>query len=304
VVISGLSGGAEYAERFRGWAAQLIDAVQRSGVPAANIAYLSEDPRKDAAYAVGPSTKEEVERVLGDLAQQAAPDDAVLVVLIGHGSVQGEESRFNLPGPDLTARDFARLLDRFTTQRVALVNAASASGDFIAAVSRKNRIVVTATRSGGEKNETVFGQYFVQAFAAEGADVDKDGRVSLLEAFEYARREVARFYQTAHRIQTEHAMLDDNGDGQGSREPDPAAGDGALARRFVLSGGAADRRVASDDPALAALYAGRRQLEEQVVVLRARKDSMKAEVYEQALEQLLVQLATKNQEIREKEKRP
>src|SRR5581483_9637554 len=97
---------------------------------------------------------------LTDLASKAAPDDIVMVVLIGHGSAQGTEARFNLPGPDLTATDYAHLLDKFPSQRVALVNAASASGDFIAALSKKNRIIVTATRSGGEKNETVFGEYF------------------------------------------------------------------------------------------------------------------------------------------------
>jgi hypothetical protein len=184
------------------------------------------------------------------------------------------------------------------------VNAASASGDFVASLSRKNRVILTATRSSGEKNETVFAGYFVAAFAAEGGDADKDGKVSLLEAFEYARREVARFYETEHRIQTEHALLDDNGDGEGSREPNPAAGDGALARRFVLSGSVDRRMAGSADSTLAPLFADVRQLEESVATLRARKDSIKTEVYEAQLEDLLVRLAEKNQAIREREKQP
>jgi hypothetical protein len=306
VIISGISGGPEYAERFRGWVTQLIDAAEhRFSVPPANIVYLSEDPPKDVAYGVGPSTKEQIERTLGDLATKAAPDDVILVLLIGHGSAQGGEARFNIPGPDLTAKDYARLLDAFRSQRVALVNAASASGDFVAALSKKNRVIVTATRSGGEKNETVFGGYFVQAYAADGADSDKDGKVSLLEAFEYARREVARFYESEHRLQTEHALIDDNGDGQGSREPNLAAGDGSLARRFVLVGGSAGGRVAGgNDSTLAPLYAEVRKLEEQVATLRAKKDSMPADAYDQQLEQLLVKLAEQNQAIREKEKKP
>ncbi|MBI4499765.1 MAG: hypothetical protein HY700_01265 [Gemmatimonadetes bacterium] len=305
VIISGISGGPEYAERFRGWSTQLIDAAEhRLSIPAANIVYLSEDPPKGVPYATAASTKPEIERTLGDLAGKAAADDVVLVVLIGHGSTQGSEARFNIPGPDLTARDYARLLDRFPSQRVALVNAASASGEFVAALSKNNRAIVTATRSGGEKNETVFGGYFAQAFASDGADTDKDGKVSLLEAFEFARREVARFYESEHRLQTEHALIDDNGDGQGSREPDLASGDGALAKRFVLIGGSAGRRVASSDSILAPLYADVRKLEEQVATLRAKKDTMKPDVYDDQLEKLLVRLAETNQEIRQREKKP
>jgi hypothetical protein len=172
------------------------------------------------------------------------------VLLIGHGSAQGGEARFNLPGPDLTAADFGQLLARFSTQRVALVNAASASGDFVVALSAPNRTIITATRGASEKNETVFGGYFVKAFAGEVADTDKDGQVSLLEAFSYARREVERFYQSENRLQTEHALLDDNGDGEGSRDPDASATDGANARRFLLGLGRTDGRASGpcDDP--------------------------------------------------------
>src|SRR5205085_8538772 len=118
-----------------------------------------------------------------------------------------------------------------------------------------------------------FGGYFVQAFASEGADTDKDSKVSLLEAFEFARREVARFYETEHRLQTEHALIDDNGDGQGSREPNLVAGDGAVARRFVLQGGQGGQggRGGPVDSTLAPLYAEVRKLAEQVASLRAKK---------------------------------
>lgn len=305
VIISGLSGGPEYAERFDKWAGEMIDAVEhRFGVPPTSIFHLSERPTAGRAHLIARATREEVERVFSDLAGRAAPDDVILVLLLGHGSAQGGEPRFNLPGPDLTARDVGRLLGKFPTQRLALVNAASASGDFIGEVSGKNRVIVTATRSGAEKNETVFGGYFVQAFAADGADVDKDGRVSLLEAFEFARRETARHYETEHRIQTEHALLDDNGDAQGSREPEPVAGDGSLARRFVLVGGSADRRIVSADSTLTPLYADRRRTEEQIAVLRNMKATMDSTAYENELERLLLQLAEKNREIRQMEKKP
>jgi hypothetical protein len=185
-----------------------------------------------------------------------------------------------------------------------MVNTASASGDFVAALSRKNRVVITATRSGGERNETVFAKYFVEAFASDGADTDKDGTVSLLEAFDYARREVARFYDSERRLQTEHALLDDDGDGQGSLEPDPTLGDGSLARRFVLTNAPADRRVAaSSDSALAPLSAEVRKLEQEVATLRSKKDSLPADGYDRELEGLLVRLAQKSAELRAKEEK-
>src|SRR5690606_37660771 len=161
-----------------------------------------------------------------DLVGRAGPRDHVFVLLIGHGSAQPGAARVNLPGPDPTAEDYARMLAPFTTQRIAFIVAASASGGFIGPLSGPNRVVVTATRSAHERNETIFGRYFVQAYADDVADVDKDGRVSVLEAFEYATRKTARFYESQNRLRTEHALLDDNGDGKGSQEPDPRAGDG------------------------------------------------------------------------------
>jgi hypothetical protein len=303
VIVSGIAGSPEHAERFRDWAGKMIAGVERMGVAPGQIVYLSDEPAGDTPYGIGPATRAGVEKTLGDLAAKAAPDDVILVLLIGHGSAQNGEARFNLTGPDITAKDLGRLLDKFPSQRVGVVNAASASGEFVAALSKKNRAIVTATRSGGEKNETVFAQYFVAAYGGEAADADKDGRVTLLEAFEYARKEVARFYESEHRIQTEHALLDDNGDGEGSREPNPAGGDGAVARRFVV--GASTGRVAqAGDSSLAPLYAEARKIEEDIATLRGKKESLKAEDYESRLEELLVKLAEKNAEIRGKEKAP
>lgn len=306
VIITGISGDAQHAASFSKWGAAMVDAAEkRWQVPKANVVYLTEDTIMDPTRVTGVSTRDNIERTLGQLSQRARADDVILLLLIGHGSVSGREARFNLPGPDLTAAEWATLLSQFPTQRLAVVNAASASGDFVAALSAKNRTVVTATRSGGEKNETVFAQYFVEAFAGDGADADKDGRVSILEAFTFARREVERFYQSSNRLQTEHALLDDDGDGTGSRDPEAGGKDGAVARRFVLIGGTAGRR---DDepgnPALAPLYAARKTLEDSVAALRTRKAAMDSTVYQSALENLLVELAVKSQEIRAREKQP
>jgi hypothetical protein len=204
----------------------------------------------------------------------------------------------------MSASDFAEALSAFPTQSIVLVNSASASGPFVAVLSGANRIVVTATKSGSERNETLFARYFVEAFAADGADVDKDERVSVLEAYNYARREVTRYYEERGILLTEHALLDDNGDGVGSGEPDPEASDGAMARTLYLVGLPA--AVAGDvpaDPELAALYSEKQQLEEEIAALRQRKDEMDAVAYEQQLEELLVELTLTTRAIRELEEK-
>ncbi len=306
VVITGLSGDAEHSATFSRWAASLIDAAEtRWKLPKANVVYLAEDTRMDPTRVTGRSDRAGIEAAFAALAGRVRPDDVVLVLLIGHGSSAGSEARFNLPGPDLTAVEWAALLAPFGAQRVAVVNAASASGDFVAGLSAKNRTVITATRSGGEKNETVFAEYFVQAFTGDGADTDKDGVVSLLEAFNYARREVERFYQGANRLQTEHALLDDDGDGSGTRDPDAAgATDGARARRLIVFGARPAAPVAASNPALAPLYAQRQRLEDSVASLRQRKATLDSAAYETQLERLLVDLATTTQEIRAREATP
>src|SRR5205085_958360 len=154
-----------------------------------------------------------------------------LFVLIGHGSGDQEETKFNIPGPDLTARDLRTLLDRFSAQRVAFLDLTTASGDAIAVLSGPNSVIVTSTKSAYERNESQFARFFVEALTKEGAaDVDKDGRVSLLEAYRYATAETRRSYSNDERLMTEHAQLDDDGNGKGTALPDGRGpGDGLLA---------------------------------------------------------------------------
>jgi hypothetical protein len=282
----------------------MLDAArQRFGLSDSASIYLAEDPTRDPERIRGKSTRANVQQTLTELAARARPGDQVFILLIGHGSQQADEPRFNLPGPDITASDFARLLKRFRSQRVAFVNASSASGDFIPALSGKNRVIITATKTGLERNETLFARFFVEAFAGGGADVDKDGRVSLLEAFDYARREVAREYEEGSRLLTEHAQLDDNGDGRGSGVPDPRTADGALSRRLFLSAGRGTVASVASNPAVAALVRDRDAIEARIDDLRKRKEKMDAAAYDQALETLLVELALKDRAIREMQER-
>ena len=186
---------------------------------------------------------------------------------------------------------------------LALVNCASASGPFINDLSGPNRVIVTATKSDMERNQTRFANYFVQAYAGDVADADKDGRVSVLEAFDYARREVVRAYESENHLLTEHAQLDDNGDHKGTATPDAKSEEGALARRVFLGGRAgsvaAAARGASNDPRVAALEREKDSIETRIDSLRRRKASMDSTAYEKALEDLLVQLAEKNKAIRD-----
>jgi hypothetical protein len=273
-------------------------AVERHGLARANVTWLAESPERDPQWISGKATKEAVENALVQLGGKAGPADQVFIVLIGHGSFQNNESRFNVSGPDPSAQDFARLLGGFRA-RVAFINTASASGEFAKLLSGENRTVVTATKSGQERNEAVFGKHFADAFAKDAADVDKDGRISLLEAFDYARLEVEREYKADNRLLTEHAVLEDHGDSTASAVPDPDKGDGARARAMFLGVGTpVSGAPASASPALRALYDQKRVLEQQLLELRAKKASMAEAAYEAELERLLVLIAEKDAEIR------
>jgi len=304
LVVAGLGGEPAYVESFYRWGAAMVDAARgRLGLADSSVIFLAERPERDPARIRARSTKEEIGRAVEALAARSAPGDRVLVLLIGHGSAEGGEARLNLPGPDLTAAELAVLLDRLKGREVAVVNAASASGAFLDALAAEGRIVVTATRNAAERNRTLFAGHFVDAYAGDGADADRDGRVSLFEAFEYARREVARAYSGEGRLQTEHALLDGDGDGRAVTEPDPAGPDARAALAFVLGN---DRTTAvaevggdaASDPALRELHETRRRLEREVAELRAAKDTLDAAVYVRELERLLLELARTNQAIR------
>jgi hypothetical protein len=278
LIVTGLAGEARFDSAFHATAALLYDvARERWGVADSSVLYLAERPARDRARIRGVSTRDAVSRALVTLSRRVAPGDLVLVFLLAHGSGAGPASRVSLPGPDATAADFAGWLGGFAQQTVVVVNAGSASGDFVDALAGPRRLVVTATRSAVERNETVFAEHYVRGLAGSAADADKDGRTSLREAFDYARREVARVYDADSRLQTEHARISDS----------------LLAATITL--GAVPR---SSDPRVAALLAERGVLEGQVAALRTRRGAMDSTAYQDELERLLVAIAEKTQAIR------
>ena len=306
LVIVGLGGDLQNADRFHQWAVTLVDAARgQYALPSESVVYLGEDPARDPKRINGRSTREGISAAIDALAARARPGDRVLIVLIGHGASAASEARFNLPGPDLTAAEWAKLLGRLSAQSVVFVNTASASGGFVAPLSGKDRTIITATKTDGEKNQTRFAEYFVTAFASPdaGADTDKDGRVSVLEAFLWARARVVDSYNRDGQLLTEHAVLDDNGDGKGSDAPGQPGADGALARTLFLSAASATRPSGDpSDPALRALVAQRDGLEAKLAALKASKDSTDPEAYARDLERVLIELARVSRAIREKQK--
>lgn len=301
LVVTGVSGEKRFAEAFHGWGAALIGAgATRFGIPADRMVWLAEDSTRDAQRIRGRSTKANVEAALGEMVRRAREGDRIVVLLFGHGSAQSGPARFNLVGPDMTAEDFARVLAP-ATATVVFVNAASASGDFVKALSGRNRVIVTATKSAREQNETYFPQHFVSALTGSVGDADKDGRVSILEAFTYARLEVERLFAEGNRIASEHPQLDDNGDGVAQGDAGDKGPDGARARTLYLEplGGV----QVSSDPRAAPLLAERQLLEARIDSLRGRRSSMSEEAYQRALEPLMIKLAETTRALRALEAR-
>ena len=283
VIVSGIGGDPKYTKSFATLSSTLAQAARDRGkLPDSSIVWLGDTSASKMTGFRGPSTRANIESVLGRLA--AKNSGQVVVVLIGHGSGEGAETRISLPGPDMTAADFAKALAVFGERRVAFVNLTSASGDMLELMAGPTRVVMTATKSAFQRNESQFARYFVDAYAKDGADSDKDSRVSLLEAFRYADAETKRYYETDGKLATENAQLADASQ---------------LAARFFLAGSGGS---AVSSPRLNSLYAARTALDDQLLALKKRKTNMGAEAYDTELERLLLSLALKSREIRQLER--
>src|SRR5262245_37550512 len=210
LIVVGLAGDPEHGKTFHTWGTKLAETSERLGVASERLVYLVDEPAADDKRVTGRATREEVAKALEGFAKQATPDDVVIVTLIGHGSFDGRSPKFNMPGPDMGPADFAALLKKLPAKQVVFVNTSSSSGPFVDELSGPGRTIVTATRNGAEQFATLFGGFFVDALTSETADADKNRRVSVLEAFLYAKAEVERAYKREGLLQTEHALLDDD----------------------------------------------------------------------------------------------
>jgi hypothetical protein len=300
LIVVGLAGDPEHGKTFHRWGNTLAESSERLGVASDRLVYLVDQPMEGDARVSGKATREEITKALQRFAAAAGPDDIVFVTLIGHGSFDGRAAKFNLPGPDMGPEEFNALLRKLPTKQLVFVNTASASGPFVEELSAPGRTVVASTRSGAEHYTALFGGFFVDALNSPTADADKNRRISVLEAFQFAKAEVARAYEREGLLATEHAVLDDDGDKKGSGDPSATGADGKVAA-VVSLGDASDDGLPSD-PKLRALHLERRELERRVESLRLLKESMDPARYTSELEKLVTSIALKTREIRAAEK--
>ena len=285
MIVVGAPGEEEYGRNFSQWADSLKKAAETAGAKEIVIGLQTNEVTAD---------REQFQQALAGEPKDGPAE--LWLVLIGHGTFDGKEAKFNLRSNDVAATELANWLQPFR-RPLAIINAASASAPFLARLSATNRVVLTATRSGSEVNYARFGQFFSKAVADPEADLDKDGQTSLLEAFLMASRQVKEFYDLEGRLATEHALLDDNGDGlatppdwfRGVRAvksaKDGAALDGFRAHQFHLVRSEAERKLTPE------VRARRNEIELSVSKLREMKRALPEEVYYEKLETLLVELA-------------
>ena len=301
VLIGGLGGSIEYTEKFQQYLFDTHKAlVEDFQFPAANVTVLAEAALGDLDFVADVSTAENIRAHFATLAAQVTAADHVYVLLFGHGSYDGQNAQLNIPRRDLNDTDYADLVDALPAGRIIFVNTASASGPFIDALSALDRIVITATRRGTQRNETVFPRFFVEALTSPAADLDKNGDLSVREIFQYAAEKTAQSFTETSHLATEHALLDDTGDGQGSRvEELEEAAEGNLAAITYLKRRAAVLASVSgaNRAVVAALLGEKETLERDIAELKSRKSRLGEDRYYAELEILFVRLARLNDRI-------
>jgi len=284
LVVAGLGGEAEYEQRFSGWASDLTKLLKAE--PNSKIETLS---GKDA-------TKPNIEAKMREAAAASKPDDEFVLMLIGHGTYDDQDYKFNIPGPDISAKELSALLDKIQA-RQAVILMTSCSGGAIPALQKPKRVLVTATKSGTEKNATIFARYFIEALRDKDADTDKSEIITVSEAFHYAEQKTAKFFEAQKRLATEHALIEDTGKGEGVKDPSPENGEGLVASRFALLHLGSVAMI--NDPEKQKLLKHKEELEAAIDELKYEKASMALPQYRQKMQEYLLDLA-KTQEALDK----
>lgn len=294
LIVTGAHGEATYAEQYAQWRQAAVTAlIEKLGFDPASITTLFEGG--DSSHA---ATADAVRRALGVLRAKLRGDDVLVVLLIGHGSFDGAEAKFNLVGPDLTSTEWAALLKPIAA-RTVVVNSTAASFPFLEHLAGPRRILVTATDSVAQRFDTVFPEYFIRALTDPAADIDKNGRVSIWEAFSAASLGVRRYYTQRGQLATERALIDDDGDGVG-REAGADGKDGSAASRLYL-----DPDVAGAPPTdeeLLRLLQKRTSLQIEADELKMRRQLMTPQEYQDEFERLMLALARVSRDIRNRQK--
>ena len=293
IVVVGAPGTAEYGAEFTKWAGLWEKACSQGQVKYISIG-LDEAGASDSNEPDQTDDKTILQQTLENESRDSSA--ALWLVLIGHGTYDGRDAKFNLRGPDVSADDLAEWLRPFS-RPIAVINNASSSAPFLSTLSGQNRIIITATKSGFEQNYARFGRYMAEAIANPQADLDKDSQTSLLESFLFASSRVDEFYTAAGRLATERALLDDNADGFGTRADwfrgvrpiqkaeGSASPDGYFAHQFYIVYSETESKMPPE------LRAKRDKLELEVVKLRDSKNNFSEEEYYSKLESLLYEIA-------------
>ena len=296
VVVLGAPGLDEYEPVFKSAGDQWLKAAEKGNKNALLIGSAS-----------GTNQLATLTRTLKE--QASGSTEPLWLVFIGHGTFDGTTAKFNLQGPDISAQELAALVTPLQRPLI-LVNTTSASAPFLNALSGENRVIVTATKSGWEENYARFGTLIAEAIDDPSADLDKDGQTSLLEAFLMASRRVEDFYQGEQRLATEHALIDDNGDGLGTpagffqgvrpveKAEENATPDGLRAHQIHLVLSEEEARLSPE------IRARRDQLEMEIEKLRSRKNELPPEFYFQQLEKILVEISLLYQSVEQDSPNP
>ncbi len=296
LLIGGLGGSDEHTERFQQYLFDTRKAlIDSHGFSAEQVTVLGETKLQTLDFIDGVSLEETIRGEFAKLAGEVTPDDHVYVILFGHGGFDGTEARFNIPRTDLTQGQYAELVGTLDAGRVVFINTASASAPFVEALSGPGRIVITATRVGSQKNETMFPGFLVDGLNSPSADRDRDGSLSVAEWFTYAAETTDQWFEDNGNIPTENALIDDNGDGKGTRLSEIADGaDGNLAGLTYLS-----RRDAMLAESVGTVSAGwlreKEQIEQAIADVKSRKATLGETTYYAELETLFVRLARGNE---------
>ena len=303
LILCGKGGEKEYEDRFADWGTRLRQVlIRKLGHPAQNVTLFIESKVAPRLAGAGVSNLETITGTLQKLAPRLKPGDTLFIYLIGHGSFQNGEAKFNIDGPDLSAANLKTLLSRLPAGELVVIDASSSSAGFINALSAPRRAIVTATKSIDERNATEFMESFIQGLEDASADQNRDGRISLLEACQQAAALTQAGYTGKGLILTEHALLDDDGDGLGTRLPLDAAAttasrtaakpqDGARAATLYLKDFIFPATV---PPELVRDY---RAALADIDALKTRKAKLKTADYTAQLETLLLKAARINREI-------
>ena len=294
LIVTGANGEASYAEPYGRWRQTAsLALIEKIGFEQSHILTLWDGGDPDhTATAAG------VRKALDTLRAKMKPEDVLLILLMGHGSFDGTEAKFNLVGPDLSSVEWGALLKPMPGTLV-FVDATAASFPFLQHLAGPRRIVITATDSVAQRFDTVFPEYFIKALTDPEADIDKNGRVSIWEAFISTSTNVRRYYTQRGTLPTERALMDDNGDGRG-REAGGDGTDGSAAARLYLDPDVAG--AAPTDEELLSLLQKRAALQIDLDDLKQRRQLMTPEEYQAEFERMMIDLARVSRDIRRKQK--